>query len=47
MSVTCNILSWTAGVRGVRSPVAMVLVMLYSDSRVDEAELPLSLSSAA
>lgn len=47
VSVTCSILSWTAGVRGVRSPVAMVLVTLYSDRRAEEAELPLSLSSAA
>lgn len=45
--VTCSILSWAAGVRGVRSPVVMVLVTLYSDRSVDEAELPLSLSSAA
>ena len=45
--VTCSIRSCTAGVRGVRSPVAMVLVTLYSDRRVEDAELPLSLSSAA
>lgn len=32
--------------RGVRSPVT-VLVTLYSDRRAEEAELPLSLSSAA
>lgn len=44
--VTWRILSWAAGVRGVRSPVT-VLVTLYSDRRADEAELPLSLSSAA
>lgn len=43
---TCSILSWTVGVRGVRSPADM-LVTLYSDRSVDEAELPLSLSSAA
>lgn len=47
VSVTCSILSWTVGVRGVRSPVVMVLVTLYSDRRAEDAELPLSLSSAA
>lgn len=44
--VTWRILSWTAGVRGVCSPVT-VLVTLYSDRRAEDAELPLSLSSAA
>lgn len=46
-SDTCSILSCAAGVRGVRSPVAMLLATLYSDRRVEEAEFPPSLSSAA
>lgn len=43
--LTCRILSWDAGVRGVLRAM-LLLVTLYSDSRVLEAELVMPDSSA-